>query len=247
MSNTSGSMKLSQLLASPFGRRMGETVCTELFGLAELLHFPAGETVFEEGDQPEGIYLVLKGQLKLIRSGPAYREHIVHLAEVHSMFGEASLFLEVHPVTACALEDSELMFFPREGFLECMGHHPLLQNYIMSVMARWMSLLIEKIDQLTLCDGAQRLANYLVALHEKSPYADFMTGAQVELPTRKRDLATMLNMNQPSLSRILRQFQDQDLIEVQGRLLILKDLEALRAMTRLPKLQGGVRREDGDS
>jgi hypothetical protein len=49
------------------------------------------------------------------------------------------------------------------------------------------------------------------------------------------------------LSRILRQFQDQDLITVQGRLMVLKDLEALRAMTRLPKLQGGVRRDDAES
>ncbi len=143
-----------------------------------------------------------------------------------------------------ALQDSEIMFFPRDPFLDCMGHHPELQHYIMSVMAHWMSQLIEKIDQLTLCDGAQRLATYLVGLHDKNPYAEFMTGAQVELPTRKRDLATMLNMNQPSLSRILRQFQDQDLIDVRGRLMVLKDLEALRAMTRLPKLQGGVERQD---
>jgi CRP/FNR family transcriptional regulator len=247
MSDMPMNLNLGNLLESPFGKKMGPEVCGELIELAELLRFSADEVVYDVGDQPEGIYMVLSGQLKLIRSGPGYREHIVHLAEVNSMFGEASLFLEGHPVTAVALQDSELMFFPREPFLECMGHHPRLQNYIMSVMALWMSQLIEKIDQLTLCDGAQRLATYLVGLHEKSPYSEFMTGAQVELPTRKRDLATMLNMNQPSLSRILRQFQDQDLITVQGRLMVLKDLEALRAMTRLPKLQGGVRREDGES
>lgn len=244
MSETGEAMKLDDLLASPFGQRMGEEICTELLETVEPLQIPTNETVFEEGDQPEGLYLVIDGQLKLIRSGPGYREHIVHLAERHSMFGEASLFLDEHPVTAIALQDSSLMFLPRDDFLGCMGHHPRLQNYIMGVMANWMSQLIEKIDQLTLCDGAQRLAIYLVELHEKSPYSDYVTAAQVELPTRKRDLATMLNMNQPSLSRILRQFQDQELIEVQGRRMILKDLEALRAMTRLPKLQGGVHRED---
>ena len=247
MSDVSKRQNLADLLESPFGRKMGADICGELIELSEIICISADDVVFEEGDQPEGIYMVLSGQIKLIRSGPGYREHIVHLAELNSMFGEASLFLEAHPVTAAALQDSELMFFPREPFLECMGHHPLLQSYIMSIMALWMSQLIEKIDQLTLCDGAQRLATYLVGLHEKSPYSEFMTGAQVELPTRKRDLATMLNMNQPSLSRILRQFQDQDLIKVQGRLMVLKDLEALRAMTRLPRLQGGVRREDAES
>jgi CRP/FNR family transcriptional regulator len=226
---------------------MGEEICKDLLAVAERMLCKTDDIIFEIGDQPEGVYLVLQGQVKLIRSGPGYREHIVHLAERHAMFGEASLFLEEHPVSSVALQTSELVFLPRDGFLEVLDRHPLLQRYIFGVMAHWMTLLVEKIDQLTLCDGAQRLAHYLVDLHEKSPYSGYMTSAQVELPTRKRDLATMLNMNQPSLSRILRQLQDQDLIEVQGRRLVLKDLEALRAMTRLPKMQGGVRREDSES
>ncbi len=45
-------------------------------------------------------------------------------------------------------------------------------------------------------------------------------------------------MNQPSLSRILRQLQDQALIEVKGRRVVLKDLEALRGLARLPEFRG---------
>jgi CRP/FNR family transcriptional regulator, dissimilatory nitrate respiration regulator len=247
MSASPTKVKLEELQESPFGKRMGEEICKDLLAVAERMLCKTDDIIFEIGDQPEGVYLVLQGQVKLIRSGPGYREHIVHLAERHAMFGEASLFLEEHPVSSVALQTSELVFLPRDGFLEVLDRHPLLQRYIFGVMAHWMTLLVEKIDQLTLCDGAQRLAHYLVDLHEKSPYSGYMTSAQVELPTRKRDLATMLNMNQPSLSRILRQLQDQDLIEVQGRRLVLKDLEALRAMTRLPKMQGGVRREDSES
>lgn len=247
MSASPTKVKLEELQESPFGKRMGEEICKDLLTVAERMLCKTDDIIFEIGDQPEGVYLVLQGQVKLIRSGPGYREHIVHLAERHAMFGEASLFLEEHPVSSVALQTSELVFLPRDGFLEVLDRHPLLQRYIFGVMAHWMTLLVEKIDQLTLCDGAQRLAHYLVDLHEKSPYSGYMTSAQVELPTRKRDLATMLNMNQPSLSRILRQLQDQDLIEVQGRRLVLKDLEALRAMTRLPKMQGGVRREDSES
>lgn len=244
MSETTNPVELDDFLASRLGKRVGEPICRELMGVVERLSCPAGESLYEEGDHPEGLYLVLGGQLKLIRSGPGYKEHIVHLAERYSMFGEAALFLPAHPVTCTALEDSEVAFLPREPFLEVMDRNPALQRYIFEVMALWMQLLVEKIDQLTLCDGAQRLAHYLVDLHEKSPYADYVTSAQVELPTRKRDLATMLNMNQPSLSRILRQFQDEALIEVRGRRLVLKDLEALRAMTRLPRMHGGVVRED---
>jgi CRP/FNR family transcriptional regulator len=135
------------------------------------------------------------------------------------------------------LKPTRLLRFPREPFLEVMGRHPVLMRYLLDIMAHWLRQLIEKIDELTLCDGAQRLARYLMGLHAKSQYSDYVTSAQVELPTRKRDLATMLNMNQPSLSRILRQFQDEGLVEVSGRRLVLKDLDALRVMARLPKLR----------
>jgi len=225
---------LDFILASPFGGRVGREICEAMLAYAETIEVAADEVMIEEGATPKGLYMVLKGQVKLIRSGPGYREHIVHLAEPHDMFGEAALYLQGHPISAVALQDSHLLLFPRTPFLKTMEEHPVLQRYIMQVMAGWISQLVEKIDQLTLSDGAQRLARYLVGLLERSPYADYVTGAHVDLPTRKRDLATMLNMNQPSLSRILRQLQDGNLIDVQGRRVVLKDIDTLRGMARMP-------------
>lgn len=235
---------LRQLSETPFGKRVGGEICAGLCGFAVEREVPEGETIFAEGDEPAGIYVVLEGQVKLIRSSGDLREHIVHLAEKQAVFGEASLFLGSHPVSGVTLQPTTLLLFPRVPFLEFMGHEPELQAYILDIMAQWLKQLIEKIDELTLCDGAQRLARYLVGLHEKSPYADYVTAAHVDLPTRKRDLATMLNMNQPSLSRILRQLQDQEMIEVKGRRVVLKDLDALRGLARLPIFRH-VQREFG--
>ncbi len=231
------------MLESPFGERVGREICEAMLESAEILDVGADEAVFETGSVPQGLFMVMEGQVKLIRCGPGYREHIVHLAEPHAMFGEAALFLEEHPVTAVTLCDARLLRFPLGQVLAVMEQQPVLQRYIMKVMAYWIGQLVEKIDQLTLSDGAQRLARYLIGLHERSPYADYVTGAHVDLPTRKRDLATMLNMNQPSLSRIFRQLQDEDLIEVQGRRVVLKDMEALRGMARMPTTLA-PRRED---
>ncbi len=232
------------LLDSPFGHRMGPEICEALLDCADELTIAEGEALFEAGQVPEGVYLVLEGQCKLVRSGPGYREHIVHLAEAKHMFGEGALFLDTHPVSAVALQPSRVLLFPREPFIEAMESHPTLQRYMFKVLGGWISMLIEKIDELTLCDGAQRLARYLVGLLERSPYAEFVTGAHVDLPTRKRDLATMLNMNQPSLSRILRQMQDAELIEVQGRRVVLRDLDALRGMAKLPAFRGPQREHE---
>lgn len=233
------------LCESPMGKAIGGALCDQLLTYAVPMTVPANTLMFEIDDTPKGMYLVVSGKLKLTRSGPGYREHIVHLAETNAVFGEASLYLGKHPVAATTMEDACLLLFPAEPFLETMSREPALQKYLMRVMAGWMQRLIEKIDQLTLHDGAQRVAGYLLSLLEKSPYAEYLKTVEVELPTRKKDLATMLNMNQPSLSRILRQLQDEGLIAVKGRRVNLKDMVTLRAMTRIPAMEISlVKRED---
>jgi CRP/FNR family transcriptional regulator, dissimilatory nitrate respiration regulator len=235
----------SALLNSPMGRYVGQDICDKLLSFASQQSISADTQMFDLNDPSKGIYLVVDGKVKLTRSGPGYREHIVHLAEANAVFGEASLFLGKNPVAATAIEDASLLFFPAKQFLDTMSREYVLQKYLLGVMAGWMQKLIDKIDQLTLHDGAQRVAGYLVSLLDNSPYAEYVTTVQVELPTRKKDLATMLNMNQPSLSRILRQLQDEKLIDVRGRRVSLLDMDTLRAMSRLPRVKTElVKRED---
>ena len=85
------------LLKSPLGEQVGETVSEKLIAIAQPLKIKSGSTLFKIEDKPDGLYLLLSGQLKLIRSGVDFREHIVHLVEEDEVFGETAIFLGSQP------------------------------------------------------------------------------------------------------------------------------------------------------
>jgi CRP-like cAMP-binding protein len=80
-------------------------------GASANLRWQAGTTVFEEGDEADGLYVVLSGAVHVVgepadqRIGPG------------QFFGEVALVEDVPRTRGIvALEDSELMVVPREAF-----------------------------------------------------------------------------------------------------------------------------------
>jgi CRP-like cAMP-binding protein len=224
------------ILSSEFGKVAGEAVCAEILKAADRQHWPEGSMVFQEGDAASGMYFVAKGMIKLVRISADGRESILTFVEPPNMFAEAAVFIGKYPVTAMTMADTELLFLHKQKVMELVSQHESFLSYLFGAMARWLQRLVSKIDQLTLSDGTARVARYLLTEFERTKPDLSHKIARIILSAKKGDLATLLNMNQPSLSRIFRRLQDDHLIKVEGKTIYLYDLEALRKLT-LPPLE----------
>lgn len=223
-----------QFVSSSFGKAVGEEVCVEILHRAEKQSWPANSMVFQEGDEAAGMFFVAKGLIKLARITPDGRENVLTFVEPPGLFAEAAIFLGKYPATATALAETELLLLRRRDMTELISKHESFLNFLFGAMARWLQRLVTKIDQLTLSDGTARVARYLLLqLEKQKPPLDYKV-PRVSLPSKKGDLATLLNMNQPSLSRIFRRLQDEEIIDVQGRIIYLNDLPALNKLTLPP-------------
>jgi CRP/FNR family transcriptional regulator len=226
----------SIFLSSPFGKAVGEEVCREMLHRAEKQSWPADSMVFQEGDEAAGMFFVVKGLIKLVRITPDGRENVLTFVEPTGMFAEAAIFLGKYPATAMTLADSELLLLRRRDMMELLSKHESFLNFLFGAMAHWLQRLVTKIDQLTMSDGTARVARYLLSqLEKQKPDLEYKI-PRVTLPSKKGDLATLLNMNQPSLSRIFRRLQDEKIIDVQARTIFLNDIPALSKLT-LPPLE----------
>ncbi len=229
--------QLAQLFrASDFGKAIGEDVCREILDAAEVQHWPAQALIFQEGDTADGIYFVAKGMVKLVRIAADGRETVLTIMEPPGLFAEAAIFLGKYPATAMTLTETELLFLHKQKVMELIMKHEVFLRFFFTAMAKWLQRLVAKIDQLTLSDGTARLCRYLLGELDKGPAQLDYRVPRVNLTLKKGDLATFLNMNQPSLSRIFRRLQDDKLIDVQAKTIYLNDLEALRRLT-LPPLE----------
>jgi len=165
------------------------------------------ETLFREGEPALGFFLLVVGKIKLIKISPGGKEQILHFVHAGNSFAEAAIYIDQkYPAFAEALEDSELLFIPKEEFTELLGSNNDLAVNLIAHLAHYLHLLTRKVEELSLLDATSRLCRHLAA------HMDRETG-MVELPVGKGQTATSLGMAVETFSRTLTRLKDDGIVE----------------------------------
>ena len=95
-------------------------------------HLIRGDVLFNEGDPPDALYLVLRGRMAIAIANPIdRRESVVALMEPDDLFGEMSM-LDNGPRSAMAraLEPTTVLAIPFEPILAMFDEHPVIAGQI---------------------------------------------------------------------------------------------------------------------
>ena len=99
---------------------------------ANIEKFPAGQTIFSEGDRGEHMFAVVSGAVDIVLHGKV-------LETVHEggIFGEMAL-IEDRPrgATVVVKEDAGLVRVDRKRFLFLVQHTPFFSLQLMGIMAQ---------------------------------------------------------------------------------------------------------------
>ncbi|MBN1545695.1 MAG: Crp/Fnr family transcriptional regulator [Syntrophaceae bacterium] len=181
--------------------------------MAALSIFAKGKHVFHEGDQAGGFYIVQSGRVKIFKLSGDGKEQILRVMESGEPFGEVPMFAGGHyPADAEAVENSVLLFFSREAFMDMILRQSSLAMNMISSLSKRLLHLTTLVEHLSLKDVSERLAAYLVHLsdgEDKAPVSN--------LNISKGQLANILGTSPETLSRTLGKMSSQGLIKVQGR------------------------------
>ncbi|UCF78570.1 MAG: Crp/Fnr family transcriptional regulator, partial [Candidatus Eiseniibacteriota bacterium] len=142
-------------------RDLGNPELTGLAAIAVRQEVPKGQNILVEGDEALGFYLVERGRVKVYKVSPDGKEHILHIIEAGFSFAEACIFFEHQtcPASADAIEDSQLIFFPRGRFLEELKRSITLAMRMLGSMAGWVRLMAEEVAGLSLSTVEGRLVS----------------------------------------------------------------------------------------
>ena len=89
-----------------------------------------------------------------------------------------------------------------------------------------MAATLERVEELQVSSAGARLARYVMKLPAKGASDPL----EVELPLAKKDLAAHLAITPETLSRLLRRWQDQGIVETRGKRILLLDSRVLTAI-----------------
>lgn len=209
----------STALFEGLSREEIETVATLIYEKK----FGKGETIFFEGDEADGFYLVSSGQIKVFKMNPMGKEHILHIFGPGEPVGEVPVFSrQPFPATAEAIINSTTFYFPRKDFVALIEKNPSIALNMLAVLSRRLRQFATQIENLSLKEVPARLAGYLLYTAEEQGNNDAL-----RLPVSKGQLASLLGTIPETLSRIFARMSDDGLIRVEGRSITIIDRAGL--------------------
>lgn len=126
-----------------------------------------GDTVYLEGDEADGVYLLVAGGLKLLRRNSPRADFILDLVWPGTLFGEEGTLAGRRRLTsACALNDSRLIHLTRAALSDLLRTSPAVAFDLLERMARRQGTVFERMVELTWPRPADRIASAHERLHD---------------------------------------------------------------------------------
>ncbi|MFC1811426.1 Crp/Fnr family transcriptional regulator [Thermodesulfobacteriota bacterium] len=217
----------------PLFSSLSEDQLKEIRHIAVDKFYDKGKTVFIEGDDCKGFYIVADGSVKIYKVSFEGKEHILHIYGPGNPFGEVPVFSGMKfPANAQTLLKSHLLFFPKAAFVDLISGNPSLSLNMLAVLSMRLRQFTVQIENLSLKEVPGRLASYLIYLSEEQ-----QTEELVSLTISKGQLASLLGTIPETLSRIFTKMNHQNLIEVSGREIRILDRVGLEDLAEHGKLQ----------
>lgn len=186
------------------------------------------EMIYSEGDSPAGLYLLTKGKAKVYKSHELGKDLIIRMLHEGDFFGYLAL-LEggVHRESAEAIEDAEVVIFPREDFFTLIEHSPQVMQQMIRLLSGDIADEQERLLMLAYSSVRKRTAEALLRLRTR--YHDG-SAKPFSMAIAREDLANMVGTATESLIRTLSDFREEGLVSVQGSTITLVDLPKLERM-----------------
>lgn len=209
------------LKSTPLFATLSAAVIDRLTYNAFVQNLPAGAVLFQQGDQPEFLYILLSGRVALTGRSAEGDEAVIEFFRRGDVFIAPAVILDLpYLLSTRVLHDARILMIPAEHFRDVLARDAALNAALVKELSRHWRLLIRQIKDLKLRTAPQRLAAYLLDLSGGQ-------GGSIELPEERRLLAGRLGMTPESLSRAFAQLQVEG-VTGRGRYVSVADAAHLR-------------------
>ncbi len=179
--------------------------------------YPAGYTVFHEGDNCEMVGLLTTGELRLVHHSLEGIEIVLGSVRTGDLFGDYLINTKnpTYPGNLVALVDSTVVYIDKDNVDWLIAHHDGFRRFYM-----------QKISEKALALNTHNKILSQPSLRERILlWLEIEAGKRRDgvVPIRsKTALANHLNARRPSLSRALTALKDEGLIDVDRKMIRFK-------------------------
>ena len=180
------------------------------------LNLSKDNVLFYEGEESNYLYLLKKGIVKLYKTSSNDKEIILKYFHSNEFIAEVANFESIpYPATAQSFTDTEVLRIDFGSLKDLIYSDPSLAYIIQTSLIRKIRNLENLVSLHVVLDSKERIAKYLCEHTE-----DFFN-------TKNIIIAEILNISPETLSRMLRVFKNDGLIDNKNKTVDTERLKAL--------------------
>jgi CRP-like cAMP-binding protein len=204
-----------------------ESAAISLHASMDSVKISKGSILFAEGDEGDHLYVILDGKIKLGTSSGDGRENLLSILGPGEMFGELSLF-DPNPrtSTATAVTDAKLLSLGQAKLIPWLAENPKVALNLLASLAQRLRRTNEAVGDLVFSDGPGRVAKALIDLGERfGKQTD--EGLLVNHDLTQEELAQLVGASRETVNKALADFAGRNWLKLDGRAVLITDLERL--------------------
>ncbi|TXK82679.1 Crp/Fnr family transcriptional regulator [Paenibacillus sp. N3.4] len=191
-----------------------------------------GDILFLEGDAGDELFLIKSGVVKIYRLDES-KEIILALFRDGDFFGEMALISAglTRSATAESMEACILFVLSRSAFTQFMEKSPKLCLKLLETTMERLRQANEQIYDLTFLGVRSRIMKTIIRLSDQHGIAS-PNGLLINVKLTHQQLANMVGTVRESVTKVLQELLDDDYIQIDKKMITLKNVEAIKAEIR---------------
>ena len=175
----------------------------------QLKSYKKGELIAVEGDNCEHLGIIISGNIQIQKSHSSGKIVVLDLLAKGDLFGEVIIFSQEHrfPATILSVTASCIFLISKAEIKQlCIKNELFLENFLQALTNKIL-MLNRKVKTLSYKTIREKIANLLMEeyLQQKTPL--------LTLPYKRHEMADLLGIPRPSLSRELSVMKEEGLID----------------------------------
>ncbi|WP_084106557.1 Crp/Fnr family transcriptional regulator [Demequina sp. NBRC 110056] len=220
------------LRSSPLFAGMDGNSARSLIATMTRMELAKGDVLFNEGDEGQALYVIVKGKIKMARTARDGRENLLGLLGVGDMLGELSVFDPGPRLSrAHAVEDSIIYELPKAVLDTWLDDHLEMSRHLMRALAQRIRRISNTMADLVFSDVPGRVAKAILDLGHR--FGRMERGhVTVRHGLTQEELAQLVGASRETVNKALADFASRGWIDVHIGAVEVYEPERLRARSR---------------
>lgn len=190
-----------------------------------------GSIIYHEGNRIKGFYCVQSGIVKIYKTGFDGKEQIIRFAKPDDLIGYRSVVSnEPACTTAEIIEESVLCHIPTNILLNLVKTNGNFAVALMKLICKELGEANSYLTDIAQKTVKERLAEILLQL--ESEFGDDLTGI-LKISLTREELSNIVGTATESIIRLLSEFKNDGLIQLNGRKIKILDKPGLKYIANI--------------